>query len=146
MDLYHLKFYNAQKHPNTFIGLFCIIKCQRKRLLVYCTCFISSRFKEQLHIYPTCFFSSSLKQNLNAQDIRLIGRGVQRVSSHLSPPPHRLQRSPLLIAWENSCFSSLFASEDISRGITSVTQQQKFHTGDIKSVWNPVRSADWSME
>ena len=87
MDLYHLKFYNAQKHPNTFIGLFCIIKCQRKRLLVYCTCFISSRFKEQLHIYPTCFFSSSLKQNLNAQDIRLIGRGVQRVSSHLSPPP-----------------------------------------------------------
>ena len=25
-------------------------------------------------------------------------------------------------------------------------QQQKFHTGDVKSVWNLVRSSDWSAQ
>ena len=49
-------------------------------------------------------------------------------------------------ACENSRFSSLFAAEDVSRGITSATQRQKFHSGDVKSVRNPVRSADWSTE
>ena len=29
-------------------------------------------------------------------------------------------------ACENSCFSSLFAAEDFSRGITSATRRQKF--------------------
>ena len=28
---------------------------------------------------------------------------------------------------ENSCFSSLFAAEDVSRGITSATRRQKFN-------------------
>ena len=37
-------------------------------------------------------------------------------------------------------------SPDVSRGGTSATQRQKFHTDDVKSVWNPVRSADWSTE
>ena len=35
---------------------------------------------------------------------------------------------------------------DVSRGGTSATQRQKFHTDDVKSVRNPVRSADWSTE
>ena len=34
----------------------------------------------------------------------------------------------------------------VSRGGTSVTQRQKFHTDDAKSVRNPVRSANWSTE
>ena len=35
---------------------------------------------------------------------------------------------------------------DVSRGGTSATQRQKFHTDDAKSVRNLVRSADWSTE
>ena len=51
-----------------------------------------------------------------------------------------------LIACENIRFSSLFMDGDVSRGGTSATQRQKFHTDDVKSVRNPVRSADWSTE
>ena len=43
-------------------------------------------------------------------------------------------------------FSSLFTVGDVSRGGMSATQRQKFHTDDVKSVRNPVRSAYWSME
>ena len=50
------------------------------------------------------------------------------------------------VACENIRFSSLFAAGDVSRGGTSATQRQKFHTDDVKSVWNPVRSADWSTQ
>ena len=35
---------------------------------------------------------------------------------------------------------------DVSRGGTSATQRQKFHTDDVKSVWNPVVSGDWTSE
>ena len=35
---------------------------------------------------------------------------------------------------------------DVSRGGTSATHRQKFHTDDAKSVRNPVRSANWSTE
>ena len=55
-------------------------------------------------------------------------------------------RSWSIIACENIRFSSLFASGDVSRGGTSATQRQKFHTDDVKYVQNPVRSPDWSME
>ena len=34
------------------------------------------------------------------------------------------------LACENICFSSLFAARDVSRGGTSATQRQKFHTDD----------------
>ena len=34
----------------------------------------------------------------------------------------------------------------ISRGRMSAAQRQKFHTDDIKSVWNPVISTDWMLE
>ena len=50
------------------------------------------------------------------------------------------------LACENIRSSSLFAAVDVSHGGTSATQRQKFHTDDVKSVRNPVRSADWSME
>ena len=52
----------------------------------------------------------------------------------------------IFIACENIRFSSLFVAEDVSCGGTSATQRQKFHTDDVKSVQNPVRSADWSTE
>ena len=45
-----------------------------------------------------------------------------------------------------SRFPSLLAAGDVSQGGTSATQRQKFHTDDVKSVRNPVRSADWSTE
>ena len=48
------------------------------------------------------------------------------------------------IACKNIRFSSLFAAGDVSRGGKSATQRQKFHNDDLKSVRNPVRSADWS--
>ena len=51
-----------------------------------------------------------------------------------------------IVACENIRFSTLFAAGDVSRGGTSATQRQKFHTDDVKSVRNPVRSADWSTE
>ena len=35
---------------------------------------------------------------------------------------------------------------NVSRGGTSATQRQKFRTDDVKSVRNPVRSANWSTE
>ena len=52
----------------------------------------------------------------------------------------------LLLARENSRFSSLFAAEDASCEGTSATQRQKFHTDDVKFVRNLVKSADWSTE
>ena len=42
------------------------------------------------------------------------------------------------LACDNIRFSSLFAAGDVSRGGMSATQQQKFHTDDIKYVRNPV--------
>ena len=50
------------------------------------------------------------------------------------------------LACRNSRFPSRFATEDVSRGKTSATRRQKFHTDDVKSVQNPVRSADWWKE
>ena len=50
------------------------------------------------------------------------------------------------VACENSRFPSRFATENVSRGKTSATRRQKFHTDDVKSVQNPVRSADWWKE
>ena len=51
-----------------------------------------------------------------------------------------------MVAFENIRFSTLFAARDVSRGGTSATQPQKFHTDDVKYVQNPVRSPDWSTE
>ena len=44
-----------------------------------------------------------------------------------------------LLAFENIRFSSLFAAGDVSRGGTSTTQRQKFHTEDVNQcLINPV--------
>ena len=48
-------------------------------------------------------------------------------------------RHGLKLACENIRFFSLFATGDVSRGETSVTHRQKFHTDDVKSVRNLVR-------
>ena len=50
------------------------------------------------------------------------------------------------VACENIRFSSLFADGEVSRGGTSATQRQKFHTDDVKSVRNPDRSVGWWTE
>ena len=50
------------------------------------------------------------------------------------------------IACKNIRFFSLFAAGEVSRGETSALQRQKFHTDDVKSVRNPVISADWKTE
>ena len=50
------------------------------------------------------------------------------------------------LACEDIRFSSLVVAGDVSRRGTSTTQRQKIHTGDVKSVRNSVRSADWSTE
>ena len=42
---------------------------------------------------------------------------------------------------ENSRFSSLFAAGDVSRGGTSVTQRQKFHTNDVNQRLNNISSS-----
>ena len=52
----------------------------------------------------------------------------------------------LTLPYENIRLSSLLATKDFSRGITSATQRQKFYTNDVKSVRNPVRGTDWSTE
>ena len=56
-------------------------------------------------------------------------------------------RAPLVacqtLACEKNRFSSLLAAGDLSQGRCSATQRQNLHTDEVKSVRNPVRSADW---
>ena len=80
--------------------------------------------------YPPPFFFGSRSSNVVRGKI---------------PTPDQIKRLKLL-ACENISFSTLFASGNVSRGGTSATQRQKLHTDDVKSVRNPVRSADWSTE
>ena len=48
-----------------------------------------------------------------------------------APPSHRLtKKAQSELACENIRFSSLFAAGDVSRGGTSATRGQKFHTDD----------------
>ena len=55
-------------------------------------------------------------------------------------------RETLKLPCQNICISLPFAAVDVSRGGTSATQRQKFHTDDVKSVRKPVRSAELSTE
>ena len=54
---------------------------------------------------------------------------------------HQKNQFKLDIACENSRFSSLFAAEDVSQGIISATQRQKFHTDDVKLFTNDRQKA-----
>ena len=47
---------------------------------------------------------------------------------------------------KNSHLSSFLAARDFLPGETSVHQQHQFHTDDVKSVRNLVRSSDWWMQ
>ena len=60
--------------------------------------------------------------------------------------PWMKSRCVTILVCENIRFSSLFAAGHVSRGETSATQRLKFHTDDVKSIRDPVRSADWSTE
>ena len=51
-----------------------------------------------------------------------------------------------VLACEYNRFFSNRASKDVSRGGTSATQRRKFHIDEVKSVRNPVISADWTTE
>ena len=44
---------------------------------------------------------------------------------------HALFKTAIALTCENSHFSSLLAAWDVSRGETSATQRQKFHTVDV---------------
>ena len=48
------------------------------------------------------------------------------------------------VPYEYSRFPFFVAAWDVSPGGTSAHKQQKFHTDDVKSVQNLVRSSDWS--
>ena len=64
--------------------------------------------------------------------------GCHQISSTVAPlaceqppqTPHEIYRAQFSLACENIRFSSLFAAGDVSRGGTSATQPQKFHTDD----------------
>ena len=49
-----------------------------------------------------------------------------------------------VIACENIRFSSLFAAGDVSRGGTSATQRQKFHTDDANQCLHNKSSSHWA--
>ena len=67
-----------------------------------------------------------------------VGAVVRALASHQCGQPRVkiLASTPSVgwvycwLAWENIRFSSLFAGGDVSRGGTSATQRQKFHTDD----------------
>ena len=61
-------------------------------------------------------------------------------------PKYQLSQIVLGKACENNRFSSLLASKDVSRGGTSATQRQKFHTDDVKSVQNLIIIADQTTD
>ena len=88
---------------------------------------------------------------------RMLRKGCYRIYIALAFPCGRgLNFTRILLPWmffqvhikhaKSAGFSSLIAAGDVSRGGTSATQRQKFHTDDAKSVRNPVGSADWSTE
>ena len=92
----------------------------------------------------------------------LFERGVQRYHSiphRLSapPPPPLPRHSPGIwlefssvynVACENNRFSSLPAAawRHFTWRNFCHSAAKKFHNNNVKSVWNRVRSADWSME
>ena len=77
-----------------------------------------------------------LKQTDRIREVKMVFFSLFFLKSSI-----RLNISAWVLACENIRFSSLFATGDVSRGETSATQRQKFHTDDVKSVRNPVRSA-----
>ena len=85
------------------------------------------------------------------QNLTLLSNACEAAPRSLFWAPQRTQwrvlevrvRISLQLACKNSRFSSLLAAGDVSRGGTSATPWQKFHTDDAKSVRNLVIRADW---
>ena len=74
-----------------------------------------------------------MTRQLNLPSVMELGKGVLK-SLHTAMPSKTAvspRSSPLV---------------DVSRGVTSATQPQKFHNDDVKSVRNPVINADWTTE
>ena len=79
--------------------------------------------------FPSPLHSALLHQYLNTWNrVPLNGCFFSFCFSGL-PDDHVVNRKP--IACENSRFSTLLSTGDISQGRTSATQGQKFHTDDI---------------
>ena len=68
--------------------------------------------------------------------------GKHYTGMNRSVPFASLPESP--VAFEFSRFFLLLGAKDVSPGGTSATQRKEFHTDDVKSVRNLVRSSDWS--
>ena len=68
--------------------------------------------------------------------------GKHYTGMNRSVPLASLPESP--VAFEFSRFFLLLGAKDVSPGGTSATQRKEFHTDDVKSVRNLVRSSDWS--
>ena len=81
----------------------------------------------------TCLCLCRMTRELNLPSVMELGKGVLK-SLHTAMPAKTAvspRSSPLV---------------DVSRGVTSATQPQKFHDDDVKSVRNPVINADWTTE
>ena len=81
----------------------------------------------------TCLCLCRMTRELNLPSAMELGKGVLK-SLHTAMPAKTAvspRSSPLV---------------DVSRGVTSATQPQKFHNDDVKSVRNPVINADWTTE
>ena len=67
---------------------------------------------------------------------------TENILSRWTVPFASLPDSP--VAFEFSRFFLLLGANDVSPGGTSAAQRKEFHTDDVKSVRNLVRSSDWS--
>ena len=73
---------------------------------------------------------------------------VAKYRPHLSHFWETVILKKFMISLENFSLRKqlfLLTAGDISRGGMSAIQQQKFHSDDVKSVWNPLISDDWAM-
>ena len=127
------------KRSQVFLMFGCILVIfphnAKKRLII---------FKNVLQLFiPGCLLCSK-----NASFVMHVGRMRMWIqgSSYSKLIKNRSRSQSQSQPANTSVFSSHFAAGDVSRGGTSATQRQKFHTDDVKSVRNPVRSADWSAD
>ena len=75
--------------------------------------------------------------------VGVAGRAV-REKQHCPSEGSYFQGGVEFLACKNSILSSPLSAWDVSPGEKSEPQRQKFHTDDVKSVLNLVRSSDWS--
>ena len=81
--------------------------------------------------------------NLISYYLKKMMRSGYAVSSHSGLIPSETVYKKRGLLWPITRKENFI---NVSRGGTSATQRQKFHTDDVKYVQNPVRSPDWSTE